>query len=280
MKIQMSGMMLMLILLVLACGQETREAGLLDSMPAGHDIYLTFNPAEIDVDEVLSSVEEIITSQGGPLPLVVSGMLGFDPFDWDGWTDALALRADGEMGILVNMDSSGDEPELIALFLSSDDVNEVESFFDGLMAQADDADASFIVTESEGYVVVAIAPSQAAVDGFGESLGTLLDTDEEFSQLREKSTAGVPAIEIFAHIGLMSRQAEVETMLLTCFVDDTRLGFQFLVRTLNMEAIESSRVVASSANAASANIPSDATGALRVSVDIEAVKELVREVVL
>lgn len=276
MKIQVSGMMLLLILLVLSCGQAPREASLLDAMPAGHDIYLTFNPSEIDIDEVLSSVEEIV-SQGESMPMVVSGMLGFDPFDWDGWTDALALIPDGEMGIVIDMDDSGDEPELIALFLSSDDANEVEDFFAALMAQADDDDASFLVTESEGFVVVAVAPSQASIDDFEESLGTLIDNDEEFNRLREKSTAGVPAVEIFAHIGLMSRTDEIETMLLSCFVDDSRLGFQILVRTLNMEAIESSRVVASSANAGSANIPSDATGAIRVSVEMDAVKELMAE---
>jgi len=276
MKIQVSGMMLLLTLLVLSCGQAPREASLLDVMPAGHDIYLTFNPSEIDIDEVLSSVEEI-ASQGGSMPMIVSGVLGFDPFDWDGWNDALALRTDGEMGIVINMDDSGDEPELIALFLSSEDVNVVEDFFAVLMAQANDDDASFLVTESEGYVVVAVAPSQALIDDFEESIGILIDTDEEFSRLREKSTVGVPAVEIFAHIGLMSRTDEVETMLLTCFVDDSRLGFQILVRTLNMEAIQSSRVVASSANAGSANIPSDATGAVRVSVDIDAVKEMMAE---
>jgi len=264
----------MLLLMVLSCGSESRESGLLDSMPAGHDIYITFNPFEIGIDEVLSSVEEIV-SQGEQLPVAVSDILNFDPFDWEGWTEALALRPDGEMGLLLNMDDSGDEPELIALFLSSSDASLVEEFFNGILTQADAPDVYYLVTESQEYVVLAIAPSQDLIDDFEESLGTLINTDREFNQLREKSAAGVPALEIFAEVGLMSSENEVELMLLSCFADDANLGFQIVVKAHDADALESAAVVSASPNSGSASIPSDAIGALRLSLDIEVLKEMI-----
>lgn len=268
-------MFLTAVLVLASCGQEKREPTLLDSMPAGYDLYLTFNPSEIDIDAVLSSMEDIAAGARQQMPWPVAGALGFDPFTWDGWVDALALSPGGEVGFVVGLDN--DEPEVIALFLPSTDPDRIRGFVEAIASQVLGMDMIRLVTESEGYVVLAIAEEQSILDELETSLGTLVGTDEEFAELRAKSTAGIPAMEFFAKAGVFSREGEVETVMVSCFSEESSLGFQFLFRTYNMEAIESSAVIASEPNGGSAMIPDDVTGAMRVSMDMDAVKDMMAD---
>ena len=46
------------LLMITSCLDEERTESLLDSMPAGHDFYLTFNSQEADLDELFSILSD------------------------------------------------------------------------------------------------------------------------------------------------------------------------------------------------------------------------------
>jgi hypothetical protein len=263
------------ILVLAACGPEKHEPGLLDAMPAGYDVYVTFNPSEVGIAEVLDNVKGFLSEAGQQLPVPLDAALGFDPFVWSGWEGALALDPQGEMGLVVGFD--GEEPYVIALFLSSTDADRVEGFVGAIRTAAPDMDATVEVATAGDYVVLAAAPEQAVVDDFVSSLGTGLTSDEDFSELRGLSVPCVPAVEVYATGSTLAGEGEVDEVLMTFYTEEASLGFQFLVRTFNTEAIESSAMIAQDPNGGSAMIPGDVTGAVRVSMDIDKVKEMVGE---
>jgi hypothetical protein len=263
------------LLVLAACGQERHEPGLLDAMPAGYDVYVTFSPSQVGIAEVLDNVKGFLSESGQQLPVPIDAALGFDPFQWIGWEDALSLDPQGEMGLVVGFD--GDEPYVIALFLSSTDADRVEGFVDAIRAAAPDMDATVKVITAGDYVVLAAAPEQAVVDDFEASLSTSLTSDEDFAELRGLSVTCVPAVEVYATGSTLAGEGEIDEVLMTFYTEEASLGFQFLVRTFNTEVIESSTMLAQNPNGGSARIPGDAIGAVRVSMDIDKVKEMTAE---
>ncbi len=274
MIIRLSTIVLAVMLIAAACGPEKHESALLDSMPAGYDIYLTFNPSEVDINAVLLSLKEIVTENQQHMPWPVADILGLDPFDWSTWVETLAFNPDGEVGLVLGMEN--DEPYLIALFLPSTDAQLVQAFVDGLVSQAPEMDASLLVIESEGYVVLAASPEQSIIDEFEASLGTLVGTNEAFAELREKSKPGIPAVELFVNVSNLDN-GEIEEMLLTCFSEESSLGFQFILRMSNSEAIEYSAIMASQPGNTGVTIPADLISAMHISFDMNAVKVMVSD---
>jgi hypothetical protein len=264
------------VLFVLAsCGEEKHQPALLDEMPAGYDVYVTCSPSEIGIETVLETVGGLAEESHRQPAAPVADVLGFDPFLWEGWVDALALDTAGEVGLVVGLDN--DEPQLIALFIPSSDPDRIREFVETVMTQLPGDEVTPLVIESGSHVVLAMAGDQSPLDDFRELLETPLSSDQEFSELRVNSLARVPAGEMYVHGGFLSREGEIETLLVTCFREESSLGFQFLVRTMNVEAIESGSVIAGSPNGSSRNIPEDATAAVRVSMDIDAIKEMMEE---
>ncbi len=272
MKIRISIITLAAILVVSSCGQEKHEPALLDSMPAGYDIYLTFSPSEIDADAILSNLEEVLSQVHQQMPWPVAGILGFDPFDWDAWVETFALDPDGEIGMVIAL--ADDEPELIAFFLPSTDADKVRGFVDDLIAQAPDMDAFTLITESESTVILAIAPEQSILDEFDTSLGEPIETDENYTVLREQSAPGTPGMEVFIDAAVLS-DSELEGMLVTCFPVESRLTAQFIAQMCDVEGLEYAAVVSQESSGNVMKIPADATGAMHVSVDMAVVKEMV-----
>ncbi len=272
MNFRFSVITLTILLIITSCGQEKHEPALLDSMPAGYDLYVTFRPSEIDADAILSNIKEIAEQAQQQMPFPVAGVLGFDPFDWDAWVSTFALDPEGEIGLLIAL--ADDEPELIALFLPSTDAEKVQGFIDDLVSQAPDMEAIPLITESEGYVILAGAPRQSILDEFNASLETHVGTDEIYAELREQSTPCTPAIEVFIDASVLA-ESEMEAMLVTCFSVESNLSIQFISRMYNMEALEFAAVVSQHSSGNSMKIPADATCAMHVSADMAALKEIV-----
>ncbi len=67
-NIRVSVLSLAVIALLASCGQEKHEPALLDSMPAGYDIYITFSPSEIDADAILCNLEETVSQAQQQMP--------------------------------------------------------------------------------------------------------------------------------------------------------------------------------------------------------------------
>lgn len=272
MNFRLSVITLAALLIIISCGHEKDEPTLLDSMPAGYDIYVTFSPSAIDADAILSNMEEIVAQAQQQMPFPVAGILGFDPFDWDAWVSTFALDPEGEIGLVIAL--TGDEPELIALFFPSTDAEKVQGFIDDLLSQAPDMEAIPLITESEGYVVLAISPEQSILDEFDASLGTLVGTDEIYASLREQSIPCTSAMEVFIDASVLAEN-EMEAMLVTCFSVESSLSIQFISRMYNMEALEYAALVSQESSGNSMKIPADATCAMHVSADMAALKEIV-----
>ncbi len=241
-------------------------------MPAGYDIYITFSPSEIDADAILSSIEESKAQAHQQMPWPVAGILGFDPFDWDAWIETFALDPNGEIGMVIAL--ADDEPELIAFFLPSTDADKVRGFVDDLIAQAPDMDAFTLITESESTVILAIAPEQSILDEFDTSLGETIETDENYSVLREQSAPGTPGMEVFIDAAVLS-DSELEGILVTCFPVDSRLTLQFITQMTGVEGLEYASIVSQEPGGNIMKIPADATSAMHVSFDMAAIKEMV-----
>ena len=272
MNFRYSVITLAVLLIITSCGQDKHEPALLDSMPAGYDIYVTFRPSEIDAGAILSNIREIAMQAQQQMPFPVAGILGFDPFDWDAWVSTFALDPEGEIGLVIAL--ADDEPELIALFLPSTEPDRVQEFIDGLVSQAPDMEAIPLITESEGYVILAGAPEQSILDEFNASLGTHVGTDEIYAELREQSVPCTSAIEVFIDAPVLAESGQ-EAMLVTCFSVESNLSIQFISRMYSMEALEYSALVSHEPSGNSMKIPADATCAMHVSMDMAALKGMV-----
>ncbi len=260
------------MLLISSCGQEKREPALIDSMPAGYDIYVTFNPSEIDAGAILSNFREIAYNAGQQLPEPVAGIFGFDPFEWDEWVDALALDPDREIGFVIAMGEY--EPELITLFFPSSDAEKFREFVGYIYPRIPEMEALTRIMESDGYVIFAAAQAQSVLDEFEESLATPVGTDDAFSSLRERSTAGTPAAEVFIDAAILEEEG-FESILLSCLSVESTLSLQFIARMNDVEGLEYAAVVAQETSGNSMRVPADVTAAMHVSIDMATIKEMV-----
>jgi hypothetical protein len=271
-NIRVSVLTLTVLALIASCGQEKHEATLLDSMPAGYDVYATFSLSEINPGEILTKLEDVFSEAQQQMPFPIAEVLGFDPFDWDAWIETLALDPEGEAGLVVAL--ADDEPELISFFLPSTDAGKVRDFIDNLISQAPDVEAITLITESEGYVVVALAPEQSILDEFEASLGTLTGNDDSFARLREYSVTETPSMEVFVGAAALGNSG-VENMLVTCYTVESILSLQFIASIHDVEELEYAAFVSPESSGNSMNIPADATVAMHVSISMDDLKEMV-----
>lgn len=255
---------------LISCETNEHRPTLLDSMPEGYDVYLTFNPEEIGMEEVLSGLADGIYPLGENL-VEVEDILGFTPLDWNGWVNALALGIDGEIGLIIDFDRN--DIVLIAVYMSSDSTAVVEQFYTRITEHADDSEILF--TESGGYTIAVIAHSSTVLEQFEESLGNRIDSDESFNRFREKSSSDLAAAELFVRLSEFSEQDDIESLLITCSKDGTILKLNLLALITGDDAIRYSSIIASEPNGDDVNIPSDISGALRISFDMETLKSFI-----
>ena len=259
-----------IILAVISCVTVERRTLLLDSMPAGYDFYLTLNPERIGMEEVLSNLAEGILPEEGNL-LEIEDALGFDPLDWNGWVNALALDPEEEIGLIIDFDR--DDVLLVAVYMSSSNTDAIERFYARITEHADDPEILFM--ESGSYTIAAIADSSAVLERFEESLGNGIDADESFNRFRHESSHCIPAAELYVRPGEISGQDAVESLFFTCSTDGTVLKSNLLVFIIDDDVIMYSSMIASEPNGGDANIPSDISGALRISFDMETLKSFI-----
>ena len=79
MNIKITVLALAVFALTASCGQEKHEPALLDTMPAGYDIYITLNPSQIDADAVLSQIGENTARAQRQMPFPIAGILDLIP---------------------------------------------------------------------------------------------------------------------------------------------------------------------------------------------------------
>ena len=169
-----------------------------------------------------------------------------------------------------------DEPELITFFLPSTDLTRVQGFVDGLASQVPDMEAVTLITESEGYVVLAFAPEQSILDDFNASLGTLIGSDESFTQMRNRSIPCTPGLEVYISAEVLT-DSEFEAMLITSFSEGSSLTAGFIARLHSSEVSEFAAALSREPSGDTMKIPAEATAAMHASVDMAVISEMVTE---
>jgi len=269
MKTILPGFILTAVLMITSCLNEESAESLLDSMPSGHDFYVTINPREADLEELLSILSDSLNLDEIQIR-DIEEILGISPLEWNGWVDALALRPENDIGLC--MDRSGaDDVGIINIILPSDDPAVVEEFFTGISNRSDEFDSSLSFTESEGYTIVTI--SQSAEDHSLFVLDSGILNDEDYINLRGSDTIHDAALVLYVRPVDFLDMEGIESILFTCMVDNSILRLALDISYEGDDVQRFISMLAPSPNAGDISIPPDVTGMLRISLNMQNVKD-------
>ncbi len=255
-------------LMITSCLDEDRTESLLDSMPAGHDFYLTFNPLEADLDELLSILSDSLNMEDITV-LEIEELFGFFPLEWSGWVDALALRSDGDIGLIIDLHR--DDIGVLNLILPSDDLASVERFFTGIDNRMDDFDSNLSFAESGGYTIVTISEHAAEEPLLALDCG--IRNDEDYISLRGNSNLENSAFAVFAKLEDFHEMEGTESLLFTCTADNSVLRLVLNIALVGDDVMTFSSMLAPSPNDGDISIPPDVAGILRISLNMQSVKD-------
>ena len=258
-------------LMITSCLDNARTESLLDSMPAGHDFYLAFNPLEADLDELLSILSDSLNTDGIGIG-EIEEILGFSPLEWSGWVDALALRPDSDIGLI--MDLHRDDIGVLNLILPSDDLASVERFFTGIDNRMDDFDSDLSFTESGGYTIVTFSlDTQELLNDSLFALDSGIRNDEDYISLRGNSNLENSVFAIYAKLEDCHEIEGTESLLFTCTADNSVLRFALNIALVGDDVMTFTSMLAPSPNDGDISIPPDVAGILRISLNMQIVKD-------
>lgn len=265
-------MALAVLVLTASCGAPVSEGGLMSSLPAGHDLYITFSPDGIGMEQVLASIGRTMQQAGNELPGDF-GALGFDPFDWNAWSENLALEPGRELGLVVDFESG--EALLVAFYLPSADPDAVEQFFTGLAAGTEDFSGSFGFISSGDYTVAIRAVDEAALAAFSTEGLPALTTDPEYALLSSAAGSTPSAVYLYANSGAVHPDGSgFEGVFLACGAQGSALDLQLLVDIREEMVGEYTALLAGGPSGPDVRLPGDLGAAMRLSLDMSAVKEI------
>ncbi len=268
MKAVLLGSVLTAALIITSCLDEEQTESLLDSMPAGHDFYLTVNPREADLEELLSILSDSLNMENIQIN-EIEEILGLYPLDWSGWVEALALRPDSDIGLV--MDLHPDDMGVLYIILPSEDPAGVESFFSGIFNRLDGFDSDLRFTESGGYTIVTV--SENTIEHSLFALDSGIRNDDDYVRLQENATMHNTALVLYAELDNFIGAEGTESVLFTCTVDNSVLKLALNISFEDDDITVFTSMLAPSANAGDILIPPDITGILRISLNMQNVKD-------
>ncbi|MCK5115852.1 MAG: hypothetical protein KAR44_04585 [Candidatus Aegiribacteria sp.] len=268
MKTILLGSVLTAVLMITSCLNEESTESLLDSMPAGHDFYLTFNPEEADIEELLLILSDSLNSDDIRIR-EIEEILGFFPLEWSGWVDALALRHGSDIGLTV--DRHRDDIAVLNLILPSEDPVEVERFFTGISNRIEEFDSRLSFTESEGCTIVTI--SQSAEEHSLFVLDSGIRNYGDYIRLRGSAAIHDAALMLYAKPDDFLDTEGIGSILFICTVDNSILRLTLDISFESDDVMTFTSMLAPSPNSGDIFIPSDVTGMLRISLNMQSVKD-------
>lgn len=252
------------------CGERGTAEFLLDRMPSGYAVCITFVPSETGMKELL----DVLSDSFGPdMDLrEAEGTLGFSPLDWEGWSSNLSLREGEELGILLG--TSGGDPDIVVLYLPSDDRDAVDGVFQAARTQGG---LEVMCEQDSEYVTVAMARRSTDIEAFREAAGSQLRENGKFSELRlEMGGFAAPAVEVWVDGGKLPDTRGMDALLASCAAEEGRLMFRWAAGVDRREFAEIA-VFAGDGPSGEATFPRDALGALRVTLDPGALEGLLED---
>ena len=268
MKTILLGSVLAAALIITSCLNEESAESLLDSMPSGHDFYVTVNPREADLEELLSIMSDSLNLDEIQIR-DIEQILGFFPLEWNGWVDALALRPENDIGLSMDR-SGGDDVGIINIILPSDDPAVVEEFFSGISNRVEEFDSRLSFTESEGYTIVTISRSTEEHSLFVLDSG--IRNDEDYIKLRGSDTIHDAALVLYVKPVDFLDMEGIGSILFTCTIDNSILRLAFDI-SYEGDVQRFTSMLAPCPNAGDISIPPDVTGILRISLNMQNVKD-------
>jgi hypothetical protein len=259
-----------LLAATIALSAPAALGGLLESMPSGYDFYLAFDPEAVGMDRFLEALAATPLGTDGDIQQL-GAILGFDPMDWNAWSDALALEPDTEIGLIIDM--GGSDPSLIGLYLPTSDQAAVEDFFRVLIASAPDFDGSLKFRQTEDHLIILVAEDLHAVTAFDPS-GPSLDSDPDFGDMAGSDPGGTSLGSIYLDLSALNEGEDLSTVLFRAAVDDDRLRMSLSARTVDPDVSRFASVITGSPGNASFGVPDGTDGTLRVSLDMESILTL------
>lgn len=256
-----------MLLLVSGCGPG-KQATLLDSMPEGYTLYFVFDPVSLGVEEILEKSEDLLEAYPSDLDHA-EALLGFSPLDWSGWVETFALSEGEDIGFLVEI--SNDEPELIVVYLPSEDGERIESFFE----QFGELGIKTGFFERDNHIIVTMADTDDLIDEFEENLdgGTLSD-NEKFMELRSVLEPDDVSLEVYLST---VPDEDFESFLASLNVKESTLELSAAIIGEYSDIAILGEVLSDGQNNADILIPEDAAAVFRISVDINSAAEMAQE---
>lgn len=266
------GGLLLLSAVTSSCGPAPAdESALLETLPGGHDLYLSFRPEEIGMERLLASLGRSLPG-GTDDPVGDPGALGFDPFDWSEWSERLALDGSREIGLIVDFDSG--EAVLVALYLPSSDPGAVERLFSGLAGGTDGFEGVIGFRRAGDWTVAIRAADPETLDGFETAGGPDLTADPEYARLTEIAD-GVPRVlSLYAGAGASADGSGLRGVLLLAGSDGARLDLRILTDFREEVVGEYTALLAEGPRGADVRLPGSPGCAVRLSLDMDAVEGL------
>lgn len=242
------------------CGERGTAELLLDRMPAGYAACITFDPSETGMKELLDMLAD---SFGSDMDLQeAEAALGFYPLDWEAWSSNLSLREGEELGILLG--TSGGDPDIVVLYLPSNDRDGVEEIFQTARTQGG---LEVVCEQDREYVTVAMARRSNDMEAFMDAAGTPLRENEKYSELRSLMDGfASPAVEVWVDGGKLSDTRGMDALLASCSARDGTLMFSWAAGIDRGEFEEIAELTGDGPSGA-ATFPHDAIGAFRLTLD-------------
>ena len=263
---------LLAVLVVAGCGRK-REETLLDAMPEGYSLYITFTPSGIGLEEILDKIGDALENSG-EMTEEASAVLGFSPLDFEEWEDALALRTDEEIGILVAVQNDDEEPEMMAFFVPSDDLDKVEAVFS--LAEEQGGMKTEFFQWNENYTVAVIAEETDIIDDFEKDIDAPLSADETFSAMREHMSTDKPMLEMYLDGSDFTEMEELEAVMLASYVEESYSSFNCLIQSNNVEIAQAMSLLGEKPGE-DLLVPRGAQAAFQISFNMDAVADMAAE---
>ncbi|MEN8209264.1 MAG: hypothetical protein ABFR50_08435 [Candidatus Fermentibacteria bacterium] len=261
--------LLITVLLLTACAEiQSPRHGLLESMPANRDIYLTFNPEDIGISRILSDLSASFLLLDVNFDQV-SDILGFNPLNWNRWVEALALEPDREMGFII--DGSSDDISMICLYIPSSDHESVVDFFTGIKEDAANFSGELEFIKSEGYVIVLIARTADIAADFDPDADKLL-SDPDLARLN--GTGEERDAALYIRFPELNDAEQLHSSLLEMKAEDSELTLRLAAYTTDHDVLRFSSFLTSSPSAADFRISATTSSVLRLTLGMEALKEI------
>ncbi|MBN1434500.1 hypothetical protein JW921_07040 [Candidatus Fermentibacterales bacterium] len=250
-------------MLVCSCGGPEEEPTLLDVMPEGYDVYVVADLSGMDAGALMQRVRSMNLVPESDLESF-EDYVGFDPLDWEGWLDFFSLDGAGELGLVLEMGHS-EEPEVIALYLPTQALREVEENMEQLLP----GELGLEVFQSGGHVVLAMGERDDDVEDFRDDVESASrPLSEEPGYARFRGLAGMAGADLMIY-GMPPASEGVSAFLLSAGCDGPAISYRMAADVTDPDFAEVAPFLESPGSGGRLLVPGGTIAVARLCVDME-----------